>query len=818
MPDESSNPSSPRILSQERTDAPRWKGAVADELVPMLVNLREPIALMRRRWRLVLLIAAGITGVVAFLAYSATPSFRAIAVIRFSDPRRALTGGVADGPARGGFDRYSADPLLSQVELLQSRTVAGVVVDSMPILRVRSTGLSASDLADLQLAAALERAGLGAPRADSLVLWFTADSMGVQPAGEPTEIRVAYGDLVQLRGLRFRILAPPGGSSGRGPRDGTLRVLSRAAGIAAVTGGLRVTPRPRTDVIDVAYVASDPHRAQEVVNQVVQVFRAVSAEETKRESRLRRQFLEVQLRINDSVLASARNALSSFRQRAGRVGGSSEGSARAQVGAGAGASSAASADQLQLQREQFDADRRLYRGILTSLAESRDSLRAAVSLPGISGSMVVSQLYTQLIQYETTRDSLTARAPVHPDLPRLNELIATTERQLLRAVQSAATGLAASLDSRIASLDRLRARRSTDAQQLSATDAEEARLVERVENARQIADQLRIEYQRARIAEAVEVGQVEIVDLATTPGSPLGIGLLQKVTLGLLLGLLLGGGSAFLAEHLGSAVGRREDLEALGLSLLSAVPRCRDARNPKRPPQGSDPAIEAFRGLRMSLMHAYGSAGGGPIAFAITSPGSRDGKSFVSANLALALANANVRTLLIDGDGRRGTLHRALSGLRRPGLTDVLSGDAKQADIIQNTTFRGLYFIGCGTRRSDGPELLGSERMTELFSFLRGNFQAIIVDTPPLGAGVDAFALATAAGSLLMVLRPGIAERELLAAKLEQLRHLPVRLLGAVLNDVQEGPEYRAYSYYLEGYEARAEPAERHRPVLRAMR
>jgi capsular exopolysaccharide synthesis family protein len=442
-------------------------------------------------------------------------------------------------------------------------------------------------------------------------------------------------------------------------------------------------------------------------------------------------------------------------------------------------------------------------------------------MPGISGSMVVSQLYGQLIQYETTRDSLKARAPAHPDLPRLNELVATTETQLLRAVQSAATGLAVSLDSRIAALDRLRTRRATDAEQLSATDAEEARLVERAENARQIADQLRIEYQRARIAEAVEVGEVEIVDLATVPGSPLGMGMTQKLGLGLLFGLLLGGSGAFLAEHLGSAIGRREDLEALGLPLLSAVPRCNDARNPKRMQKaGTEPAVEAIRGLRMALTHAYQESGAprGPVALAITSPGSRDGKSFISANLALAFANANVRTVLIDGDGRRGALHRCLSGVRRPGLTDVLSGDVKQSDVIQTTMYRNLYFIGCGTRRSDGPELLSSERMTELFTFLRENFQLIIVDSPPLGAGVDAFALATAAGNLLMVLRPGIAERELLAAKLEQLRRLPVRLVGSVLNDVQEGPEYRAYSYYLEGYEARAEPTERHRPVLRATR
>lgn len=790
MTDESSK--SPGVLGQASNRASRWSAA-ADELEPVMVNLREPIAAVRRHSRLVLGITAAVTLMVGYFAYNATPSYRAVAVIRLSDPRRALTGGVADGPG-GGSDNRSVDPLLSQVELLRSRTVAGVVVDSMPVLRVRTSQFSAGVLADLDLA--------GPVTIDSLQLEFTADSMSIRSEAGRAEVRAPYGVMVEAAGIRFQVRERPAAT------HGIVRVTSRDAGIARVIGGLRVTPRPRTDVIDVAYAASDPHRAQQVVNQVVQVFRAVSAAEAQRQSRLRREFLQAQLRINDSVLADVRNALTGFRRRAGRV------------GSGELARDQAGIEQPQLQREQLDGDRREYRRLRASLEsargeEGRNALRAAVAAPGIAGSVVVTQLYAQLVQYENMRDSLAARAPNHPDLPRTGDLIANTETKLLAAVQSAAQGLITSLDSRIAALDGLRARQTTSAEQLSATDAEEARLVERVDNARQIADQLRLEYQRARIAEAVEVGQVEIVDLAAVPTTPQGVGFTQKIALGLLLGLILGGGGAFLASHLGSAIGRREDLEALGLQLLSAVPRCKDVRTIKGP-QGVEPALEAFRGLRLSLTHAYGAAG--PVVFAITSPGSRDGKSFVASNLALAFAHANYRTLLIDGDGRRGTLHRVFKGVRRPGLTDILAGDVDRADAIQTTAYPSLYFIGCGARRSDGPELLSGERIGELFGFLRSNFTAIVIDTPPLGAGVDAFALATIAGNLLMVLRPGLADRQLVAAKLDLLHRLPVRILGAVLNDVQAGPEYNNYSYYLEGYEARTEPNERHRGVLRVAR
>jgi Mrp family chromosome partitioning ATPase len=91
--------------------------------------------------------------------------------------------------------------------------------------------------------------------------------------------------------------------------------------------------------------------------------------------------------------------------------------------------------------------------------------------------------------------------------------------------------------------------------------------------------------------------------------------------------------------------------------------------------------------------------------------------------------------------------------------------------------------------------------MADLLTNLRSRYALILLDTAPLGAGVDAFALTTLAGSMLMVLRLGRTDREMAEAKLDVLRRLPLRLLGSVLNDVREGSEYQAYSYYMDGYE-----------------
>lgn len=737
------------------------------------VRVEDLLATVRRHVWLVLGVATVVVAAAGYVAHVTGPVYRAVAVIRLSDPRRALTGGVVEDPASA--DERFADPLLSLVELLKSRAVAGAVVDSMPLLRLAPRKFPASLVTDAAIAADVV--------AESLHVTFDRDSFVVETPTGPR--RAAYGAVIDVGGVRFALRHRPD------TRRGLLRVLSRDAAISRLLDELRVKPRLRTDVVDVSYTAPDPARAQQVVNRVVDVFRATSADAAQQQSRLRREFLESQLQVTDSLVAAARRTLTAFQRRA-RSSGSVEPPGREQL----------ELPGIELQREQLLAERRTDEDLLTALrdsATSRKAVQTALSIPGVAASPAAVQLNSQLFQYEKARDSLSSLSASHPDLPRFNHLIASAEAKLLRAVQAGVQGTIASLDGRIAAINDLRARRTGSLQQ----DAEEARLTERVENARKVADELRIEYEKARIAEAVTAGQVEIVDHAARPAKPAGIGLAQLLALGLLVGLGLGAGGAFVADRFGRSIDRRAQVEHLGMPVLGVVPRC--ARNgDKTGPKGADALVEAFRGIRLNLVNGHGAAG--PVVVAVTSPGSGDGKSFVSSNLALAFACAKHRTLLIDADLRRGALHRGLALRRQPGLTDLLVGDTSPEQTVQTTTYPSLEFLASGSRRRDAPELMGSPAMADLMARLRSRYGVIVVDTPPLGAGVDALVLAKLTGSLLVVLRLGRTDRELAEAKLEILRSLPTRLLGVVLNDVREGSEYRAYRYYLDGYELTNEP------------
>jgi len=275
--------------------------------------------------------------------------------------------------------------------------------------------------------------------------------------------------------------------------------------------------------------------------------------------------------------------------------------------------------------------------------------------------------------------------------------------------------------------------------------------------------------------------------------------------MGLVAGLGLGVLGAIVLDRADPKVRYPEQVSRdLGVPILGAVPHLR-AKEPVE-------VIEALRGLRLNVLHEYGAET--PVLVTVTSPGPGDGKSFLSANLALTFADGGHRTLLVDGDIRRGTLHRRFKVNRRPGLVDYLCGQAgmEQELIVQETPYPRLSLIGCGTRTQRAPEVLGSPAMTQLLAELRERYDVIVVDSPPLTAGVDPFILGTATGSLLLVLRTGHSHRDVTGAKLEVLDRLPIRLLGAVMNDVPREAAYgyyAYYSYYLPGYEAVDEGAGR---------
>src|SRR3989440_4150207 len=363
------------LPSDQRPRASSRRG-VASELTPGPVgpdtapDLYEWLGVLRRHIRLATAVAATAIVAAAYVTYTTASLYRATAVVRLVDARRALAGGLVDARADGDVALPSATPVLSQVEVLRSRATAGAVVDDMPILRVRTPRFPIALLEDVGLSPAVER--------DSLPLRFGRQTVTVQ--GHTQQREVAYGAAVELDGIRFTVAAPPG------RENGTLYVVGRENAISSLTGRLLVRPRENTDVIDIGFTASDPERAQEVANRVARVFQAANARTAQQEARRRREFIETQLRFNDSLLAEARTTLSAFRAQA----------------PGLATERSAGPNALEARRQELDVERRQYASLLGQLRDTnrvtrRVALRNMVaSSPTIGGNTVVARLYDQL--------------------------------------------------------------------------------------------------------------------------------------------------------------------------------------------------------------------------------------------------------------------------------------------------------------------------------------------------------------------------------------------------------------------------------------
>jgi len=334
---------------------------------------------------------------------------------------------------------------------------------------------------------------------------------------------------------------------------------------------------------------------------------------------------------------------------------------------------------------------------------------------------------------------------------------------------------------------------------------DDARLSRAATEAADLNAMVQQRYQEARLAQASSLPDVWVLDAAIPSQLPVGDKSKRIVAFGVAASLGLALLLVLVIDRFDPRVRYPAEVSRqMGLTILGAVPHLHARReNGAITPEAAEEVTEAMRGIRLAITH--GGSVNRPLLITVSSPGPGDGKSFITSNLGLSFALAGYRTLMIDGDVRRGRLHRAFAVQRKPGLTECLQNEIRPRDAVQATTFPSLGIIGCGTRTRQAPELLGGPRMKTLIDSLSGDFDVIICDSPPLSAGVDPYLLASLTGQLLIVLRTGVSIRSVLAAKLAVLGQMPVRVLGAVLNAVPTGDMYRPYSYYVQGYSAEDE-------------
>jgi succinoglycan biosynthesis transport protein ExoP len=790
----------PRIIAAPSMHAGAPLGELGD--------LKEILAIIRRRRWLVLGITACAAAVAGYLAHKKTPLYLAAASVRIADARRAISGGIADAPRDNISSSYWVDPVLSQIQVLKSREVAAEAVRRQPRgTSILTDGFPASFVGNVRVDSVL--------RSVSLPAEFGSQDY-VLHDGEK-EIRASYGQPVAFDGLTFSILRRP-------PRHSAKLVIRTATdAIAVMLDGVDARPRKSTDVVDVTYRANDPLVAQQVANSIISSYKDVNANTSQQQSRRRREFIQEQLKQTDSLFADATGALSRFRSHE-QVYGSDARVAAEQTGL----------MTLDVSREELTADKRTLQSLLDNLQNSASSthnekLDALLASPGVANNPVVTSLFEQLVELRSSRDSLSVgkwgASSNNPDVQKLDTLITTTQSELLSAVRSNIDAV----DARLSSLNDLRSRNASQLQKLPSVQAVEAQLLQRVEIAKKMADQLREEFQRARISEAVEVGQVEIVDYAMAPEYPIGRSSLFRVVTGILVGLLLGGGAAVLVERLNTTVRRRDDVESLlrvpGLAVIPQIATNgklgafgRGLRLPgsrsRRDRSNGDSLVtvsefgsvsaEAFRTLRTNLIFSQSIQT--LRTMVITSPSPQDGKTTTAANLAVTFAQQGMRVLLIDCDLRKARLHNLFHVPREPGFSQYLARQHSLAEVTRTTSVENLFLIPAGILPANPSELVGSAIARTTIESLAQQYDIVIIDTPPVHVAADALILGSMANGVLLVLRAGHSERDAAREALQRLANVGAHVLGAVLNDPDHKvPEYGSYYYYYDYHDEKVE-------------
>lgn len=339
-------------------------------------------------------------------------------------------------------------------------------------------------------------------------------------------------------------------------------------------------------------------------------------------------------------------------------------------------------------------------------------------------------------------------------------------------------------------------------------------LYREVEVKQQLYTALLNSYQQLRIAKAGEIGNVRIVDQAVQPVQPIKPKKFMILVLSIIMGGFIGVLAALLRNMLHSGIKDATQIEnELELPVYSTVPRSiiqesriKTFKKKKHIPilaikNSDDIAIESLRSMRTAIHFALSNAKNNIIM--ISGPAPEVGKSFISTNLAVILAQSNKSVLVIDADLRRGYLHKYFNKDNQKGLSGYLNGQQSLESTIQTTEVSGLSVITRGKSPANPSEILSTKKFAEMLETLSKQFDHILIDTPPVLAVTDGIIIAQHAGVNLVIARYAKTQMKELEISLNRFEQAGIKVNGFILNDIQRASGGYGYGYgYTYAYKA----------------
>ena len=568
--------------------------------------------------------------------------------------------------------------------------------------------------------------------------------------------------------------------------------------VAAFMGALEVQEAggKGSNIMAVSYANTDPRLAKDALNTLLEVYVSQNIRFGNAEALKAAGFIDNQLDKTREKLDKAEKKLSDYRRSTHLVDLDAQGSQL--VTSIAAVNTQRDADDLLRQRIQF------------AIAALKNAIRSGKTYSPEVGldAPVLAGMARQLVDLETQRRGLLTLYTVnYPPVQVINEQIGELQKKMLDSYETALNNTSGTE----AGLTRLMNAYDGKIGRLPGTERQLAGLMRDETVGANTYTFLLQQDEQERIEAASTLGNINIIDSAETGETPIRPKKKLYLLIGLVFALMLGVTAAFFAEYIDDTIKDADSAtRVFGAPFLAAIPYINGAtagigrrggglsaggRTLVAYNAPKSVATETFRGLRTAI-HFVAAGRKRQHIFTVTSALRGEGKSTISANLAVITAQTGIRTVIVDCDLRRPSLHHFFECDCAQGVSDVLVEDIDMDTVIRKTKIDGLDFIAAGTLPPNPAELIGSEAMSRLIGRLSEQYDRVIIDGPPILPVSDAPFLAAAANMVLLVISTGKVPAKTARRVKEVLDNARVSVTGVVMNQDSNGGKRYGYRYY----------------------
>ena len=570
--------------------------------------------------------------------------------------------------------------------------------------------------------------------------------------------------------------------------------------VRAVQGDITISPVRLSRLVEVSVEHPSPRVAAEIVNKLLQNFLALNQDQKRDRALDSYNFLTSQVQGLANDVRQARRAVFDFRKKEQMPSlEESQNTLKAQL-------DQANANYLQAQEEAVQAQQRLdtVNNLIAEMKSENRELDIS-SIPEIASSVIIQGLRIDRARAQAELAKLEERyLEKWPAVKEAKEQIEEYTNRIQEQAQYELEALKTAARFSRAKADRAKASYELAQREMSRLNelkVEYDNLVMEQEQSEQIYLTMLGKTKEMDLNTKDMYQNLVIVDQAIVPFNPVKPRKALTLLLGMIGGMGLGFALAFFANYLDDSVKSQDDVETyLKLNFLGYIPNIKSNSLVERDQQAhlhpQSNAAEGFRTVRAAISLVHKSDKFKVLAFTSTIPS--EGKSLVTSNLAIVTAQTGVRTLLIDADLRRPSMHKAFQMQSPVGLSAYLTGQVTDVDeIIHKTEIPNLDIMCCGAVPDNPSELVGSKKMGELLNAVRDKYDRVFVDCPPVSAVSDPLMVASRTDGIVFVTKFNKIRRDHARRTIQRIQDAGVFILGNVINDIDfEGKDSYYYSYY----------------------